>query len=433
MPFPITKTMTATEFRSEIIDYYFGDKLKNGIKATASLGVKDPETLIQDYASIGSFLTDKAAVEKALEPLETLIRNSPTLTKADLPRDYGTATPFITPAKNQGSAAPLKSHKLITEGLRKFEAETGFNHEKLANGTFHDEAKQAMGRIHSTGATSDTKGKLTSIPKELDKDGKEVGKEINLPRGAPTIYGDLDPAAFNVLLRHGYQFKDVAAGAYHGEYTHRLQWYAIAHRTEKLNNPMLVVFRSMGFLFAKADKHVTEDAMLWMWQALFDTAESQEDSKRLRTVAYTTNGAIFTCPENMNRSLMTLLSTDTFASSKLWCLRVLLKTRWKKRFDETSAQKNTGLDKLLKDQMPTNKTRAVVSSDSKSATWKENVAESYMEDKTELNPKTGLMETKQVKRTKVVEKEFKAKMDTPDIPTAGYALAWYLRNDTLGI
>ena len=68
------------------------------------------------------------------------------------------------------------------------------------------------------------------------------------------MVGDLDPVAFTVLLRHGYQFKDVAAGPYHGEYTHRLQWYAAMNaKNLGIVNPALDIFRSLGYLTAKVD------------------------------------------------------------------------------------------------------------------------------------------------------------------------------------
>jgi hypothetical protein len=434
MTFPTNPNMTADEFHREMIEPYWTD-LRKAIKDSA-LTAKSKDDLPKDYAEIGSFLSNKMRVEKALVPLEQEIRNN--LVRVPLPEDYGAVEPYILQRNKGGSAAHLKSHKLLTNALRKAEAEAGFNHEQIQNGTFFDQAIME-GKYHGTAAKSDQKGNLTAVGKEKATD--TLSKKEGLARGAPTVLGDLDPLAFNVLLRHGYQFKDVAAGAYHGEYTHRLQWYAIIQATATkdltLHNPPLDIFRSLGYLCAKADKVPSGDAQLWMWQALFDTAETEADAKRLKTLAWALNGQVFTCPENFNKSLMSVGSDDSINTNNLWCLRVLLKTRWKKRFDETlppldpSNVKPVGLEKLH-DQLEKGKPTMVISSHVKKVQQEtlEKAAAQSSTQKRVFNPFTQEWEVKKVpdqgtlvKKVTTVDKQVSTLRD------AGYALVWYLRND----
>jgi hypothetical protein len=414
MPFPITGRMDSNTFLNEIVNHYWGNDFADKIASPETRRIftcRFPTDLPADYAKIGAFLSDKDRVEQALRMLEFEI--SMAVLKrgvTTLPMSYAGAETFVKPRKSGGSAAHLKSHKLLTNALRAFEAESGFNHERIQNGTFFDEAKKPQGRLHTTAAKGDARMSLTAVGK--DTPDAKSSSLTDLARGAPTVLGDLDPLAFNVLLRHGYQFKDVAAGAYHGEYTHRLQWYAIGHANLGLANSLLDIYRSLGYMFAKATRNLPppEDGrQLWMWQALFDTAESPRDAIRLRTVAHTTNGAIFTCPENMNKSLMSL-DSNILSSHPLYLLKVLLKTRWKKRFDEAEDESRvTGIEKLQQ-HWRRNKVAMVVSSTEKK----------YMA--TVPIPVEG---------TRTVWEQRELTHQAQDVANAGYALAWYLRDDSV--
>jgi len=428
MSFPLTQPMTTEAFRDEIILHYWKDLTDAMAKSPFKCPKKDQ--LPDDYAKIGSFLSNKDLVEAALLPLEDEIRQAIGRRSLAFNKSYQDVVAY-TVQRNVagGSLAHLKSHTLLTNALRASEAIAGFNHEKIQKGTFFDEAVSPTGKLHGTAATSDKLGNLTGVGKD---DKGPLSKPVSLARGAPTVIGDLDPVAFNVLLRHGYQFKDVAAGPYHGEYTHRLQWYAILKGNLGLANSPLDIFRSLGYSFAKADKNVPTDgsAQLWMWQALFDTAETEPDARRLRTVAYTTKGSIYTCPENMNKALMKLETTDTQDNNPLWCLRVLLKTRWKKRFDEAlvplAGAKAVGMEKLH-EKMAADRTSMVLSSSQKQAevTVVTEVPIDKGPLKGKINPKTQGPFMKKVEVTKLET------IPTMTLQSAGYALAWYLRDDSL--
>ena len=278
---------------------------------------------------------------------------------------------------------------------------------------------------------SDRAGRLT--PKtgvQQGRDGKQTTKNepVPLPSGVPSVVGDLDPLAFNsTLLRHGYQFKDVAAGPYHGEYTHRLQWHAIMRAKLPLTNSCIDIYRSLGYQVAAATANLQDGKHAWLWEALFDTAETSERSDFLKTMAYTTNGQIYTCPENLNKALMKVPDYDDRAES-LWCLRVLLATRWKKRFDEAlpplAGAKPVGMEKLV-DRMAQDRTTTVVSSSQRTikelAVTMQPIEKGPLAGK--IDKKTGLPYAKKV------ENWVERTVDTPQLNLAGYALAWYLRND----
>jgi hypothetical protein len=402
MPFPTKPNMSWVQYRAQIIDHYW-PKLRTALEANQFIAANSKTDLINDYARIGSFLTSKASVLTALLPLEREIR---AFIWARVPKSIGTLSQYNRRAQDMGkdeTVAYFKAEKVLSNALRRHEAEGGFNHEKLAKGTFFEDCQ--LGTLHSGGGFADGAGKIK-------EGGQGAANKVRLPSGVPTVYtsqkATLDPLAFqSILLRHGYQFKDVAAGPYHGEFTHRLQWYAImqalSDKTLYLANTPLQIFKSLGYMTAKADDStLTPGRRLYMWEALFDTAEDSDAAERLGTEAWASNAQVFTCPEHMNKSLMTPIFPITDASvnneSNLWCLRTLLKTRWKKRFDENdgkrvdgeNAVRNIGLDRMKDKQLGTEKS---------------------------------------ISTANVYDTKTKALVSThATVDDAGYALVWYLRS-----
>ncbi|OUM00818.1 hypothetical protein A8M77_19185 [Variovorax sp. JS1663] len=456
--------MSVADFQRGIIDHYWPnlDRAIDGNNALRSIPYRS--LLAFDYAEIGAFLTDPRRVERFLIPLEREIRakiRSGTL----MPRTGAEAKPYTTPSKFatptvSSANAYLKAHKVLSNALRKFESESGFNHEKIQQGTFFADAKE--GTLFSTAATSDKAGKLQRVtpkiqeaPNKFREPKPPEMKSVPLPKGVPTVVGDLDALAFNPLLRHGYQFKDVGAGAYHGEYTHRLQWYAIiaaaAARDIFLFNKPLEIYRSMGYQSAKAPDDQNGGVIpsgsaqqLWLWQALFDTAENAERAISLKTVACQGGLSVYTCPESLNKALISseFLERNAYDPSScdnLWCLRILLATRWKKRFDQSENTAGSGIGGVQKvsGRLADGRTSAVISSSSmqkEMKTYKEVEVKKTLFGPTYKDPITGMLTkdktvTTEIKRTEIGS-EMKAK-ETPTLQDAGYALVWYLRNDTV--
>lgn len=170
------------------------------------------------------------------------------------------------------------------------------------------------------------------------------GTAVSLPSGVPGMTGGVKGMDFNrILLRHGYQWKDVGAGALeHGEYTHRVQWYAITANNHtsadlSLTNTPLEIFQSMGCLFGRSTWPLSVDDKeaagfkTYLWEAIFDCfAKSTPGS-----IAVASPG-IFNCPDHLNTELSKLSGQETAEfkndPAKLYCLRALMAARRFKRF-----------------------------------------------------------------------------------------------------
>src|SRR5262249_30240481 len=148
--------------------------------------------------------------------------------------------------------------------------------------------------------------------------------------------------SFNrVLLRHGYHFKDPGAGIAHGEYTHRIQWYALVSdwATIGAKNKPLDVFKSFGSLWSRQGvdeslhyggapaKGVKPFSAYYLWEMLFDCAATQGPMGGWKPFSQT-----FTCPE----ALHTYLTPRVLQyNDQLFTLRALMRARLNKRSGDT--------------------------------------------------------------------------------------------------
>lgn len=322
MPFPVRANMTSEEFRTEIIDHYFPHfRDAGGERRSAMLAIRD------DYASIGAFLTHKDDVKGALRGLESDIRDHLVTTA---PPDTRTRLENF----RRGDAA-FKTHKVLSAALGKREIEEGFNNPN-DYGKLHTTATMASGtdRFDMQAAGRPV------LRSHVGPTGPEHAA-VAMPKSVPTVVGfGLDGKDFNrILLAHGYQFKDVAAGRDHGEYTHRLQWYAIyralAFGDLTLTNRPIDIFRSMGAVpDSAANANVRARRHLYLWEALFDNFKSDEVARNNNTEAYCTD--TFNSPEVLNMELVRTANQAATPfndkdSGNLFCLCVLLKLRYDKR------------------------------------------------------------------------------------------------------
>jgi hypothetical protein len=323
--FPITKRTPAAWFKELLgpSGPYFS-KLKSDLRDHPTLVANNKEGIFDDYAAIGSFLSDSSAVLECLVPLEVELRSEvEARAKQASPQDIGA----IIRSAAQGQNSVFKTHKLLTNALEKSEIAAGFNN-----------PEQTLATLHSQALEFDTANQQWN--KRYDSSsGKRVAQKVTLPKGVPTVVGDLDTLSFNnILLRHGYQFKDVGAAPEHGEYTHRLQWYAIGQAKKlkkiELNNEPLQIFKSMGLLLAGADRLKGSGLHLYIWELLFDCAESAGRAKGRSTKAW--SDGTFNCPETVTTSLCKrdAHSVDPDKVSDLYYLRTLIDTRRNKRWAE---------------------------------------------------------------------------------------------------
>jgi hypothetical protein len=156
-----------------------------------------------------------------------------------------------------------------------------------------------------------------------------------VPRGVPQMTGIVFNDFNRVLLRHGYHWKDPGAGITHGEYTHRLQWYAIIRATPPLglSNSFLNIFKSFGSLWSKQappvrDKTETlplpDNAGYYLWEVIFDCFTESSKEPYWRPKASTYN-----CPDVLTDELCKLPEKD---DDPLFTLKVLMHVRrWKRQ------------------------------------------------------------------------------------------------------
>ena len=296
-------------------------KLQEGLRGSAALAANDKAGIFDDYAAIGSFLSDSDAVLECLVPLEQTLRQEvDARAKHVSPQKMGE----IVRSASQGQNAVFKTHKLLSNALAMSELAAGFNN-----------PEQTLAALHSKAMEFDLGD--GEWKKRYDASGKAV--PVGRPKGVPTVVGDLDARSFNnILLRHGYQFKDVGAGPEHGEYAHRLQWYAIGQAKAKskivLKNTPLQIFKSMGLLLAGADKLKNSGIHLYVWELLFDSADSAAAAKGRATATWSRN--TFNCPESFTTALCKrdAQNIDPDKVGDLYYLRTLVDTRRNKRWAE---------------------------------------------------------------------------------------------------
>lgn len=81
--------------------------------------------------------------------------------------------------------------------------------------------------------------------------------------------GLLDQGKFMGMLKEGRSFKDRSAPVDHGEYTHRLQWYAISKDIEA--NPQLYSTKNSSDLYrGLAERYERGQTAKYNWKSLFD-------------------------------------------------------------------------------------------------------------------------------------------------------------------
>lgn len=361
MPFPISAPLTPTEFRTQIIDHYWanhgGKPLQQKIDEDASCIVTNKALLIEDYCKIGSFLSNRAKVLAALVKLENAIRaelarNGRETLKGQVDNFGALRTQAnqskLNPAvfKNRhGEPVVFKTAKLLSGVFTSEEMRVGFNgldamgQPVARTATLHSQANVGVKDAH---------GHVVKTPTgfQTQPGGRGTGT-VNLPSGVPGMTGGVKGFDFNrILLRHGYQWKDVGAGALeHGEYTHRVQWYAITSNNTTsvdlgLANTPLQIFQSMGCLFARsnwplpATDAATAASKTYLWEAIFDCFAKPTDG----SIALASPG-VFNCPDHLNTELSRLSGNETpeFKADpdNLYCLRALMCARRFKRFATT--------------------------------------------------------------------------------------------------
>ncbi len=334
MSFPIADGLTAAEFEKQFIDRYWSAvrfsfvdgsqtfPLREAIVRSKDLSdANKPALLVDDYCHIASFLASPDAVMHALRVLEADLRKR---LESEKHQAVGVAikTYEPSPLTKTGKAIDclFKTHKLLSSALAEVEFANGFNN------------PQVMSHLHRNAYVL-AKGEDGFVDKNWtpEERGRSANDPQKLPTGVPTSMGNVGSQDFNrVLLRHGYQFKDVGAGNDHGEYSHRLQWYAImaacnVTHTLKLANTPLQVFKSLGSVFSRGNVVPKHDKVqyVYLWEAIFDCFPDPKTAETQSSIAWCKG--TFNSPNVLNTELTKIKSDG------LDVLRVLLNVRYQKR------------------------------------------------------------------------------------------------------
>jgi hypothetical protein len=130
------------------------------------------------------------------------------------------------------------------------------------------------------------------------------------------------PLKFNELLKARKPFKDVGAGKEHGEYSHRIQWYLISKMTT-LQHPVAEIYEKLPGWFAKDPKNASS-RNFYMWEFLVDRDGVPSNASSI--IYKTEEQRDFRAPSNLNRWL-----TSNEAAVRFSWLHTWLKRRWDKR------------------------------------------------------------------------------------------------------
>ncbi len=326
-------------------------------KLTAVEDAQNKVALRTDYAALVEFLTDKAKVIDGLKPLDEAIRlkleqpdMSELKTKAQtIVNSAGADSQYYTGEVN--NSKPFKTHKVLSGALEAYENLKGFNG-----------AQATLMKLHTTAKIVGDASLSTEVPfqgKEPTWQTYNTGNAtkavdlpaIQLPTGAPTLSGILKKSFNPILLKNGFHWKDPGADALvHGEFTHRLQWYAIGKEYEAgkltLSNTPVQIFKSMGYLFATG-KNTSDTQRVYLWELVCDNF----DKDRVPTPyqPYTSQRDCFTCPDFLNGYLSR--GRQMGAPHDLPYLNLMMRARYIKR-DQEQKRKENSLDKIGRTPTP---------------------------------------------------------------------------------
>jgi hypothetical protein len=162
-----------------------------------------------------------------------------------------------------------------------------------------------------------------------------------LPPRPATLTGFVHADDFrNYLLKHGYHWKDAAVGAWHGEFTHRIHWYLVVEKHNSgnggwLDNPPVELFKALG------DPKTINQMYPWnanqkkvnVWDQLFDNGDNNADLNAGETSQCPHYGKpnLFRKPENLHKFIQ-----DQRGSPDLWALGYLIWGRAQKRKNESA-------------------------------------------------------------------------------------------------
>jgi hypothetical protein len=179
-------------------------------------------------------------------------------------------------------------------------------------------------KFHFTTASGDTQamGKIT-VNRTTPEDAR---------KRVPTYHGFVQPDAFMGQLKKKSQWKDPGAQPTHGEYAHRLQWFAVTLGLWQSGTTASDVFESIGNYREQFDRGSGKAPQyLYLWDALCDRTNGVDvsfDDPEFLTSDGPGRGKDFRSPENLN---MFLIDNDGDGPYRWPLLKIFLEARKNKR------------------------------------------------------------------------------------------------------
>ncbi len=239
-----------------------------------------------DWCKLGSFLTDPDLVIEAMAHLDEAMFTKLSGKRGNLPQNKAAMAPVYAAYY----AAPVRDMTVLGKGDVSHVLAEVLTETELAN-----DFKTEMGT---------TQRDILAAP--------PAGTPANATPAAgnprvPTYHGFVQPAAFMLQLERQTHWKDPGAQMIHGEFTHRLQWYA-AIRHAPCDKAAAKVFRAIGKFKTPYDRGGRQGPPnLYLWDALCDRTNAKDvsfDDHLFRTHDAGDRGLDFRSPENLNWYLM---------------------------------------------------------------------------------------------------------------------------------
>jgi hypothetical protein len=146
-----------------------------------------------------------------------------------------------------------------------------------------------------------------------------------------TYHGFVQAPDFNKQLVKRSHWKDPGAQLIHGEFTHRIQWYAVARALFTEVGAAATVFESIGAYSGSYKRPALDDSYLYLWDALCDRTNQVDVSfndELFKTEGAPGRSSDFRSPENLN---FFLRSNEGSEGHRWPLLRDFLSARYSKR------------------------------------------------------------------------------------------------------
>jgi hypothetical protein len=272
-----------------------------------------------DWCKVGSFLSDSSKVfpqmqaiasamydrlsKKRLATKVDSVADKAMVTSAyhDFYKSYKPGTPKPKIATDKFELDKAAMTHLLSEVLSKFEKTKGFDFQQ---------------------------GDFQTVEPDILKDRTtpaKTGKHV------ATYHGFVKPENFNKQLVKRSHWKDPGALLIHGEFTHRIQWYAIAGALFTGVGEAAAVFESIGKYAGSYERKLAADSYLYLWDALCDRTNVDDvsfDDEPFRSEGAPGRSKDFRSPENLNAFLC---ANEGEGGSRWPLLRDFLRARYSKR------------------------------------------------------------------------------------------------------